>query len=85
MHLLARYWSWAGSNVGAMPACGAVAFAFAFIFRDRIGHALAAWWHKHHRQHIAAELQAMELRLKAHIDARHQELTERVTSKGRRA
>jgi hypothetical protein len=47
LHLLGRYWAWAGSNVGAMPACGAVAFVFAFVFRDRLGRAFSAWWHRH--------------------------------------
>lgn len=84
LHLLARYWAWAGSNVGAMPACGAIAAGFAFIFRDRLGRTLAAWWHKHHKQHLTAELDAMEQRLKAHIDARHRELTERVAAPDRR-
>jgi hypothetical protein len=82
---LAAYWAWAGSNIGAMPACGLLALAagapLTYLLRDRIGHTLAAWWHKHHRQHMAAELAAMEQRLKLHIDARHQELTERVAGK----
>lgn len=32
-HLLLRYWDWAGSNVGAMPACGLVALVAGLIFR----------------------------------------------------
>lgn len=47
LHLLARYWALAGSNVASMPACGAIAALFAFIFRDRLGKALASWWHRH--------------------------------------
>ena len=42
-HLVLSYWDWAGSNVGAMPACGAIAVLFAVCFRKP----LARWWHKH--------------------------------------
>jgi len=42
-HYLRLYWDWAGSNVGAMPGCGAVAIVFAVCFRKPI----ATWWHKH--------------------------------------
>jgi hypothetical protein len=73
-----------GGNLVAWIICGALGVGGAYLFRDLIGRRLAAWWHKHHRKHLAAELDAMETRLKAHIDARHQELTERVASKGRR-
>jgi hypothetical protein len=50
LHELARYWNWAGSNIGAMPACGAVAVLFAVCFRKPA----AAWWRKHFGQ--AADL-----------------------------
>jgi hypothetical protein len=74
-----------GGNLVAWVLCGALGVGGAFLFRDLIGRRLAAWWHRHHRRHLAGELDAMEQRLKAHIDTRHQELTEQVTSKGRRA
>jgi hypothetical protein len=48
---LAWYWNWAGSNIGAMPACGLVGLLTAgpltWLLRDRIGHRLAGWWHRH--------------------------------------
>lgn len=51
LHWLARYWAWAGSNIGAMPACGLLALAVGgpvtYLLRDRIGRRLATWWHKH--------------------------------------
>ena len=37
------YWAWAGSNIGAMPACGALAIVSAACFQKP----LARWWHKH--------------------------------------
>jgi hypothetical protein len=87
LHWLGRYWAWAGSNIGAMPACGLLALAVGgpatYLLRDRIGRRLAAWLHKHHQPHLSAELAAMEERIKAHIDARHDELTERAPTKGR--
>lgn len=54
-------------NVLAMPVCGAVAFAAAFLLRDKIGRALSGWWHRHfgHR----AELDAIGETLDAHADA----------------
>ncbi len=43
MHLLAAYWNWAGSNIGAMPACALIAGVFAAVFRKP----LSRWWHRH--------------------------------------
>jgi len=40
---LSWYWDWAGSNIGAMPACGLLAAGFAIGCRKP----LARWWHKH--------------------------------------
>lgn len=74
--------AWAtGGNLVAWVICGLLGVGGAYLFRDLIGRRLAAWWHLHHRQHMAAELAAMESRIKQHIDARHQELTERVAGK----
>lgn len=42
-HLVRQYWDWAGSNIGAMPACGAIAVLSAVCLRKP----LARWWHKH--------------------------------------
>lgn len=53
-HLLRQYWDWAGSNIGAMPACGIVAIAFAVCFRKP----LARWWHKH----FGAQAELAEIR-----------------------
>jgi hypothetical protein len=49
LHLLARYWDWAGSNVGAMPACGLVALTAGLIFRKP----LARLWHRVHAAILA--------------------------------
>lgn len=43
VHLLRQYWEWAGSNIGAMPACGLIAVLSAACFRRP----LARWWHRH--------------------------------------
>ena len=43
MWWLGWYWTEAGGNVIAMPACGLVAVAFAVGFRKP----LARWWQKH--------------------------------------
>jgi hypothetical protein len=37
LHWLRIYWDWAGSNVGAMPACGIAAFISAVVFRKPLG------------------------------------------------
>lgn len=42
-HWLRSYWDWAGSNIGAAPACGILAVLFAVCFQKPI----AKWWHKH--------------------------------------
>jgi hypothetical protein len=57
LHGLLRYWGWAGSNIGAMPGCGAVAVAFAACFRKP----LARWWHKH----FGAKAELAEIRAAA--------------------
>lgn len=43
LHWLGSYWGWAGSNVGAMPACAAVGAAFAVLLRKP----LVRLWRKH--------------------------------------
>ncbi len=49
------------SNMIASIEWVAVAGVFMWLFRDRIGRRLAAWWHKHHEPHlIAAHLKALE-------------------------
>lgn len=60
-HWLRWYWDWAGSNVGAMPACGLFAVLSAVCFRRPA----AAWWHRHFgaRQDLAD--------IKAVADAAH--------------
>lgn len=58
-----------GGNLVAWALCGVVAGVFGYIFRDRIGRRLAAWWHKHHGGHLRGELAAMEERLRAHVSA----------------
>jgi hypothetical protein len=42
-HAWCRYWDWAGSNIGAMPGCGAVAAVAGACFRKP----LRAWWRRH--------------------------------------
>jgi hypothetical protein len=41
------------SNMIASLEWVAVAGAAVWLFRDRIGRRLAAWWHKHHGPHLA--------------------------------
>ena len=36
IHWLRLYWDWAGSNIGAMPGCGLVALAAAWVFRKQL-------------------------------------------------
>lgn len=43
LHWLRLYWNWAGSNIGAMPACGLLAVVSAVCFRRP----LARWWRRH--------------------------------------
>lgn len=70
MHTFLAFFAWpngsAWSNVIAMPVCGVIAAAFAFLARDRIGKALRGWWHTHlgHR----AELDALNARLDEHAN-----------------
>jgi hypothetical protein len=64
LHWVSTYWDWAGSNIGAMPACGAIALGVGapvtYLLRDQIGRRLAAWWAKHHGPHaIAQHLEAL--------------------------
>jgi hypothetical protein len=51
LHWLRAYWAWAGSNIGAMPACGAIALGIGapltYLLRERIGRALHGWWRRH--------------------------------------
>lgn len=76
MHVLWEYFGWPNGaiwgNVWAEPVCAALALGAAFLFRDRIGRHLAAWWHKHHGVHLRAELEVMGSRLNAQAEARHQ-------------
>lgn len=53
-------------NVWAMPVCAVIAGAFAFVFRDRLGRRLSAWFHRHfgHRD----ELDRIHSRLDDHAD-----------------
>jgi hypothetical protein len=68
-HLARAYWDWAGSNIGAMPACGAIALAVGapvtYLLRDRIGRGLRGWWQRHLGQ--GAELaEIRDIAVKAH-------------------
>lgn len=49
VHLLRQYWDWAGSNIGAMPACGLIAAVSAAAFRRP----LARLWHRLIGEHPA--------------------------------
>lgn len=42
-HWLRLYWDWAGSNIGAAPACGLLAILFAVCCQKPI----SRWWHRH--------------------------------------
>lgn len=72
------------SNLVASLEWVAVAAVFVWLFRDRIGRHLAAWWHKHHGQHQRADFSAAlaeaEERLKAHVDQRLTEHHGRILS-----
>jgi hypothetical protein len=50
-HGLLWYWDWAGSNIGAMPACGLLALLvgapLTWLLRDRIGAGLSGWYRRH--------------------------------------
>ena len=70
LHELAAYWRWAGSNVGAMPACSIVAAVFGILGRNWIGRRLAKWWDKHHGPHaVNRHLEALQ----AHHEAGEKE------------
>ena len=60
----------AGGNLVAWVLCGALSLAFAYLFRNRAGPALARWWHRHHGGHLRGELAAMEDRIVARLTAR---------------
>src|ERR1700728_2029864 len=84
MHLLWLFFGWpqgaVWGNVWAIPLCAVVGGTGAFIFRDRIGHAIAAWWHRHHGPHLRAELDAMEQRLAEQARAHHTALKAYITA-----
>lgn len=69
-HWLYRYlWADFGlpvwPNVGAMPVCGVIAAVAAFVFRDKIGHSLSSWYHRH-LGHKAELAEIRDLAAKAH-------------------
>jgi hypothetical protein len=81
-HWLAAYWHWAGSNIGAEPACGLIALAVGgpvvYLLRDRIGKHLAGWWHRHlgHRGELA-EMRDLAERALVIAAATHRHVTGR--------
>jgi hypothetical protein len=58
------FWCLIWPNAGAMPLCAIFGFTGAWLFRDRIGKHLAAWFHHHHGEHLRAELGELERRLR---------------------
>jgi hypothetical protein len=54
-------------NVIAEPVCLALAGLAAFLLRNRIGRSLAGWWHRHHREHVEAMLDARLAAMKAEL------------------
>jgi len=46
------FWCLIWPNAGAVPLCAVVAGGGAFIFRDRIGRRVTAFWHRHHAEHL---------------------------------
>jgi hypothetical protein len=69
--MIASLWDAIWPNIAAEPLCIIFAAVLAFIFRDRLGRHLAAWWHKHHGVHARADLAAMEKRLADAAEKRH--------------
>ena len=65
-HLLLSYWDWAGSNVGAMPACGLVALGAGYLFRKPLGR-LAARVHGKLLEPVREHLRVIE----AHAEKAH--------------
>lgn len=53
----------AGGNLIAWVLCGAIGAGGAYLLRDRLGPRLARWFHRHHGEHLRAELDAMEERI----------------------
>jgi hypothetical protein len=71
----------AGGNLVAWVICGALGVTAAWLFRDRLGPVLAAWWHRHQGEHLRGDLDALEARLKEHITS---ELARQADSGGQR-
>lgn len=69
MHVFLLFFAWpsggAWSNIVAVPPCAILAAVLAFVFRDRLGHALAGWWHRH-LGHKAELAEIRELAAAAH-------------------
>lgn len=57
-----------GGNLVAWVLCGAATAAGAYIFRDWLGPRLARWLHRHHGEHLRAELEQVESRLAKRLD-----------------
>lgn len=51
--MIAALWGQLWPNVAADPITALIAVGAAWLFRDRIGRHLVAWWHKHHQAHLA--------------------------------
>ena len=54
---------------------------FMFIFRDRVGKRLAAWWHRHTTPHLEAKLAEHRDEIQAQLDD-HKAHIERVVREG---
>lgn len=71
MNTWGLFFSWpAGgtwSNMIASLEWVVVAGITVWCFRDRLGRRLAAWWHKHHKEHLRAELDQLKTELLEHL------------------
>jgi hypothetical protein len=70
MHTFLSFFSWpngsAWSNVIAMPVCGLIAAAAAYLGRDRLGGALRPWLRRHFGHHD--EIDQIKATLDVHAD-----------------
>jgi hypothetical protein len=47
------FWCLIWPNAGAVPLCALVSAIGIYVFRERIGRRLTAFWHRHQAEHLA--------------------------------
>jgi hypothetical protein len=82
VNVLKLFFGWPGggtwSNVVAAVECTAFGAAGAWLFRDRLGRKLAAWWHKHHAEHTRDDLAGLAEHLRTHINRQLEDHHEKI-------